>query len=88
MADPSEPKDRGGKEQDGGLSRVAQGYRSADRYLSASFALVAAVGAFTGLGIWLDRKIGASVPWFTMLGAVIGMTGGFIGFFRAVLSKR
>ena len=43
--------------------------------MAASSSLVAAVGVFTCLGIWLDRKLGNEVPWLTMLGAVLGMTG-------------
>ena len=38
-------------------------------------------------GIWLDRKFG-TLPWLTLVGVVVGMTGGFISFFRTVLAKR
>lgn len=75
-----------GTEDDKGLSDLAEGYQKATPYLAASTSLVAAVGVFTGLGVWLDRKFSTS-PWLTLLGAVIGMTGGFISFFKAVLGK-
>jgi F0F1-type ATP synthase assembly protein I len=77
-----------GTEDEKGLSSLAEGYRKASPYIGASTTLVAAVGVFTGLGIWLDRKVGTEVPWFTIAGAVVGMTGGFISFFRTVLGKR
>lgn len=77
-----------GTEDEKGLSSLAEGYRKASPYIGASTTLVAAVGVFTGLGIWLDRKVGTEVPWFTIAGAVLGMTGGFISFFRTVLGKR
>ena len=67
-----------------GLSDLAEGYRRATPYLAASTSLVGAVAVFTLLGVWLDKKFGTS-PWLTLLGAIIGMTGGFISFFRAVL---
>ena len=70
-----------------GLSDLAEGYRKASPYIAASTSLVAAVGVFTGLGIWLDKKLGTA-PWLTLVGAVLGMTGGFISFFRTVLGKR
>ncbi len=85
------PKGNGGRragasdERDDGLSDVAAGYRKATPYLAASTSLVAAVGVFTFVGHWLDTKLGLEVPWLTMLGAVVGMTGGFISFFRTVL---
>jgi F0F1-type ATP synthase assembly protein I len=56
--------------------------------MAASTTLVASVGLFTWAGIWLDGKVGTKVPWFTLLGAVLGMTGGFISFFRTVLGKK
>jgi F0F1-type ATP synthase assembly protein I len=77
-----------GTEEEKGLSGLAEGYRKASPYIGASTTLVAAVGVFTGVGIWLDRKVGTEVPWFTIAGAVLGMTGGFISFFRTVLGKR
>jgi ATP synthase protein I len=70
-----------------GLSSLADGYRKAAPYIGASTSLVVAVGAFLGLGYWLDKKLENDVPWFTMLGALIGMTGGFISFFRTVLGR-
>jgi ATP synthase protein I len=70
-----------------GLSSLAEGYRKASPYIAASTSLVAAVGIFTGLGIWLDRKLDTS-PWLTLVGLVVGMTGGFISFFKTVLGKK
>ena len=82
---PSDRERRTGKDDRG--SDLAEGYRKAAPYMAASTSLVIAVLVFTGIGIWIDRKIGGQVPWFTMLGAIIGMTGGFISFFRTVLGK-
>jgi hypothetical protein len=56
--------------------------------MAASTQLVASVGAFTLLGWWLDGKLGHERPWLTLVGAAVGMTGGFISFFRTVLGKR
>lgn len=76
-----------GTEDEKGLSDLAEGYRKASPYIAASTSLVAAVGVFTGLGIWLDRKFG-TLPWLTLAGVIVGMTGGFISFFKQVLAKR
>lgn len=86
LADPGDRERRGLEVK--GLSNLAAGYQKAAPYIAASTTLVAAVGVFTGAGIWLDRRLGNGVPWFTLLGAVCGMTGGFISFFRTVLGKR
>ena len=86
MAEP--PKDRRPEEDDGGLSDLAEGYRKGAPYIAASSQLVAAVGVFSALGWWLDKKLEHEVPWLLMLGAVVGMVGGFISFFRTVLGKR
>ena len=87
MPDPSD-RERREPDEEEGLSGLAKGYRSAERYIGAAMSLVVAVGVFTGLGIWLDRKWEHQTPWLTLLGAAVGMTGGFIGFFRTVLGKR
>ncbi len=86
MAGPVD-RERGSPDEKG-LSSLAEGYRKATPYIAASTSLVGAVAVFTGVGIWLDRKLGNQVPWLTMLGALIGMTGGFISFFKTVLGTR
>lgn len=81
------PDERERGTEDKGLSSLAEGYRKAAPFMGASTTLVAAVGVFTALGIWVDRKVGTEVPWFTILGAVLGMVGGFISFFKVVLGS-
>ena len=53
--------------------------------MAASSTLVASVAAFTALGYWLDRKLGHSVQWLLLVGAVVGMVVGFVSFFTKVL---
>lgn len=72
-----------GTDDDKGPSALAKAYQ----YTGASTSLVAAVGLFTWLGVVGDRKFGTS-PWLTLLGAVVGMTGGFISFFKTVLGSK
>jgi F0F1-type ATP synthase assembly protein I len=86
VPDPEDRERRSGKDE--GLSDLAEGYRKAAPYLAASTQLVAAVGVFTALGWWGDRELGHKVPWLLMLGAVVGMVGGFLSFFRTVLGKK
>jgi ATP synthase protein I len=80
---PSDRERRPPKED--GLSGLADAYRKAAPYMAASTTLIAAMLVFMALGYWLDRKLGHRIPWLLLLGAAIGMTGGFIGFFRTVL---
>ncbi len=86
MPDPSDPGRR--DRDDEGLSNLADGYRKAAPYIAASSQLVAAVGVFSALGYWADKKLGHQVPWLLMLGAVVGMAGGFVSFFKTVLGKK
>jgi ATP synthase protein I len=86
VPDPSDPR-RPAKD-DEGLSDLAKGYQKAAPYLAASTQLVVAVMVFTGLGYWGDRHFGHQVPWMLMVGAVVGMAGGFVSFFRTVLGKK
>lgn len=80
------PSDRERRtEGDQGLSNLATGYQKAAPYMAASSALVASVGVFAGLGYWLDQKLEHEVPWLFIVGAVVGMVGGFISFFKTVL---
>jgi ATP synthase protein I len=87
MASPDD-RERREREEEQGLSNLAQAYRKAGPYLAASTQLVASVGIFAGLGYWGDRKLGHQVPWLLLLGAAVGMTGGFISFFRTVLDPK
>lgn len=87
MPEPSD-RERRAPERHEGLSGLAMAYRKAGPYLAASTQLVVSVGAFTALGWWLDTKWENRIPWLTLLGAAIGMTAGFISFFRTVLGKK
>ncbi len=67
---------------------LGEAYRKAAPYMSAATSLVVAVAGMTLLGVWVDRKVGnTQTPWFTLLGALLGMIGGFVSFFRQVLGK-
>jgi len=83
-AEPSREEKQGEEE----LSNLAAAYQKAGPLLAASTQLAAAVGLFSWAGYWLDQKLGHKTPWFLLLGAALGMTGGFISFFRTVLGKK
>lgn len=87
MASPDD-RERREREDEEGLSNLALAYRKAAPYMAASTQLVASVGVFAALGYWGDRKLGHTVPWMLLVGAAVGMTGGFIAFFRIVLGKK
>lgn len=83
MADPSDRERRDRDEE--GLSSLAAAYRKAAPYTAAVTQLVGSVGVFAALGYWLDRKLEHGTPWLLLVGAGIGMVGGFVSFFRTVL---
>jgi ATP synthase protein I len=86
---PDDRERRGkGNDEEEGLSNLASAYQKAGPYLSASTTLVASVGLFVAVGWWIDKKVGTEKPWFLIAGAVLGMVGGFISFFRQVLGKQ
>ena len=66
-----------------GLSSLAEGYRKAAPYIGASTSLVASVGLFTLVGIWLDGRFGTT-PWLMLLWLGLGLAAGFRGVLRAV----
>jgi len=80
-------RERRGEDEEG-LSDLASAYQKAAPYLSASTTLVASVGVFAAVGWWIDGKVGTEKPWFLIGGAVLGMVGGFISFFRQVLGQK
>ena len=85
MASPGD--DRGEKERSS-AANLGEAYRKAAPYMGAASSLVGAVLGLTLLGYWIDRKVGTSKPWFTLGGAIFGMVGGFVSFFRQLLGKR
>ena len=85
MTEPPEQRNPGKDES--GLSNLAEGYRKGAPYIAASSQLAGSVAVFTLLGWWLDGKLGHETPWLLLAGAALGMTGGFISFFRTVLGK-
>ena len=47
--------------------------------------LAAAVGGFSLLGYWIDRHYNSS-PWGLLIGALLGLVGGFYNLIKASLS--
>jgi ATP synthase protein I len=86
VPDPEDRQRPGGDDE--GMSDLARSYKAAAPYLNAGTQLVVSVMLFTGLGYLGDRYLGHRVMWMLMVGAVVGMVVGFVGFFRAVLGKR
>ena len=87
--DDRERRDAGGEKADEeGLSNLALAYRKAGPYLAASTQLVASVGVLAGLGYWGDQKLEHKVPWMFLVGFAVGMVGGFVSFFKTVMSLK
>jgi F0F1-type ATP synthase assembly protein I len=85
VAGPSDRERRSRDENEQRLSSLAEGYQKAAPYIGASTSLVAAVGGFALAGYWADGKLGHTTPWLLIVGAVLGMIGGFVSFFKTVL---
>jgi F0F1-type ATP synthase assembly protein I len=54
-------------------------------YLTIGMQLAIAVVGFFFLGRWLDDVFGTA-PWLMIIGLLLGTVGGFISFFRSVIS--
>jgi F0F1-type ATP synthase assembly protein I len=84
----TEPGDRERRErEEKNLASLANAYRKAAPYTAASTSLVVAVGGCTWLGHLADEHFGFQVPWLTLVGVALGMTAGFISFFKTVLGN-
>jgi ATP synthase protein I len=66
------------------LSGFAKAYRAAAPWMNASAKLTSAPALGVAIGWWIDSKKG-SAPWGLLIGALIGMTLGFVGFIADVL---
>jgi ATP synthase protein I len=66
------------------LSGFAKAYRAAAPWLNASAKLTTAPALGVAVGWFVDSKAG-SAPWGLLIGALIGMTVGFIGFIADVM---
>jgi F0F1-type ATP synthase assembly protein I len=83
-----DPDDRERRDRDEeGLSNLAESYRKGAPYMAASTQLVGAVAIFSLVGWKLDEWLGHRTPWLLLVGALVGMIGGFLSFFRTVLGK-
>ena len=62
------------------LSQGVQGYGLA---ITAAITLAVTLLAFVALGQWLDHRYNAGgTPWFTIVGLLIGVVGGFFNMIR------
>ena len=80
MAD--ERPDRG-KPPPSGIGDAAKAWQGSQPYFDAVWQLVGGVGVGVGGGYGLDRWL-HTTPWPLVAGSVLGMAGGFIGFFRTI----
>lgn len=55
------------------------------RHSGIGLEFAAALAGFTLVGIWVDRRYGCR-PWGTVIGAVLGLTGGMYNLIRKALN--
>jgi F0F1-type ATP synthase assembly protein I len=68
------------------ISSIAEGYRKLAPYMNIGLVWAIAVIFFTYIGLRLDTRWDSS-PWFTLMGAIVGITTGFYHFIKTVLSQ-
>jgi F0F1-type ATP synthase assembly protein I len=74
-----------------GRHRPSDEERAAERaamgsYLTQGFQYAAVLLVFTGAGYWLDGRL-HTLPWLTIVGAVIGGVGGFLHLYRSLTAQ-
>jgi F0F1-type ATP synthase assembly protein I len=77
------------REQRNTAEETAKAWRKSQPIFDAVWQLVGGVGLGVGGGYFLDGRL-HTTPWCMVAGSVLGMTVGFIGFFRSITkaSKR
>jgi F0F1-type ATP synthase assembly protein I len=83
----TDDRERREREEKEGLSNLAESYRKGAPYMAASTQLVASVAILSIVGWKLDEWLKHRTPWLLLVGALVGMIGGFVSFFRTVLGK-
>jgi ATP synthase protein I len=73
---------RRGREDGEGLSSALS---KAQPYLDAVWLMTGSVALGTLGGFFLDRRFGTK-PWLLVVGALLGVSGGFYSFIRAVIA--
>ncbi len=66
------------------LGSLMQAYRELSPYLNLGYVFLGAVLFFTWVG-WMLDNLWNTRPWLTLVGALIGIFGGFYHFFKTVL---
>ena len=61
-------------------------YRRLAPYLNIGYVWAASVIIFTLLGIYLDKHW-STKPWFTLLGAILGIVAGFYNFIKTAMTE-
>ncbi|MEO7720087.1 MAG: AtpZ/AtpI family protein [Capsulimonas sp.] len=67
------------------LAQGVQGYGVA---ITAALTLAITVGIFIFIGQWLDKRYHTTVPWFTIVGLLLGVFGGFANMIRLLTTTR
>ncbi len=69
------------------LESLSEAYRKIAPYLNIGYVMTTSVVVFTFLGYYVDKKW-ETRPWFTIVGAVVGLVVGFYQFFKIVLGQQ
>ncbi len=68
------------------FKNLSEVYRELSPYLNIGYIFLVAVLLFTYIGYKVDEWKGTA-PWFTLLGAIMGIVVGFYQFFKIVLGR-
>lgn len=58
------------------------------RYSQVGIQLLVTIGLMGGLGYWADYEMENAIPWFTILGAVVGIAVGLYNVVKGVMGGK